>query len=391
MNDEAATHEEIIIVRRGHHDHDEHHGGAWKVAFADFMTAMMAFFLVMWLINASNEETKKAVASYFNPVKLTDRVSNPRGLRTPKYGKVDEEDIEAIDDNTVVSESNSVAIKGDGVAETFDDQALFTDPYMLLSEISGGIVSSSETTKQSSENLGEGGISFGINGGDKFLDPFDPASWSMNYGVENKENKENEGRSAADSATTDETLLSSQSQDALEDTSPAVREHTPESTETDNSPVPKEIETLMAKISKIVENENDYEKSPSLQFVSDQNGTHITLFDKTKVGMFSVGSARPSPELVRIMAKIGKILANVKGNIIISGHTDGRKFKSKSYDNWRLSTARAHMAYHMLVRGGVQERRFEVIRGYGDHKLARNDDPLSPVNRRIEISIRSVP
>ena len=74
-------HREIIIVRRGGHDeHDDHHGGVWKIAFADFMTAMMCFFLVMWLINAANEETKAAVASYFNPIKLVDRNASRKGL-----------------------------------------------------------------------------------------------------------------------------------------------------------------------------------------------------------------------------------------------------------------------------------------------------------------------
>ncbi len=54
----------IIIKRKKGHGHGAH-GGAWKVAFADFMTAMMAFFLVMWLMG-SDEETKAAVANYFN-------------------------------------------------------------------------------------------------------------------------------------------------------------------------------------------------------------------------------------------------------------------------------------------------------------------------------------
>src|ERR1700741_1446701 len=79
--DAGEARHEIIIVRRGHDDHDEgHHGGVWKIAFADFMTDMMCFFLVMWLINAANEQTKAAVASYFNPVKLIDRNSSPKGL-----------------------------------------------------------------------------------------------------------------------------------------------------------------------------------------------------------------------------------------------------------------------------------------------------------------------
>lgn len=55
----------IIIRKRKAGGHAGHHGGAWKVAYADFVTAMMAFFMVMWLMGA-DEETKSAIASYFN-------------------------------------------------------------------------------------------------------------------------------------------------------------------------------------------------------------------------------------------------------------------------------------------------------------------------------------
>src|SRR5579862_5340234 len=62
-------HPEIIIIKR-HSDHeDAHHGGAWKIAFADFMTAMMAFFLVLWIISATDKNTKTLIARYFNPAK----------------------------------------------------------------------------------------------------------------------------------------------------------------------------------------------------------------------------------------------------------------------------------------------------------------------------------
>ncbi len=44
-----------------------HHGGAWKVAYADFVTAMMAFFLLMWLLNATTEKQREGLADYFNP------------------------------------------------------------------------------------------------------------------------------------------------------------------------------------------------------------------------------------------------------------------------------------------------------------------------------------
>ena len=54
----------IIIVKKVS-GHGGHHGGAWKVAYADFVTAMMALFLVLWLVNSASSPTKEAVASYF--------------------------------------------------------------------------------------------------------------------------------------------------------------------------------------------------------------------------------------------------------------------------------------------------------------------------------------
>jgi chemotaxis protein MotB len=53
-----------IIIRRKKADHGGHHGGAWKVAYADFVTAMMALFIVLWLMNSS-EKIRKAISAYF--------------------------------------------------------------------------------------------------------------------------------------------------------------------------------------------------------------------------------------------------------------------------------------------------------------------------------------
>ncbi|UCG60905.1 MAG: OmpA family protein [Candidatus Zixiibacteriota bacterium] len=60
----AEKAEQPIIIRKKKGPHGAHHGGAWKVAFADFMTAMMAFFLVMWLVG-QKDEVRQAVAGYF--------------------------------------------------------------------------------------------------------------------------------------------------------------------------------------------------------------------------------------------------------------------------------------------------------------------------------------
>lgn len=61
----------VVIKRKG--GHAGHHGGAWKVAYADFVTAMMSLFIVLWLMNSS-EQVKKAVAGYFNDPKGTGKL-----------------------------------------------------------------------------------------------------------------------------------------------------------------------------------------------------------------------------------------------------------------------------------------------------------------------------
>ncbi|SFB05153.1 chemotaxis protein MotB [Poseidonocella pacifica] len=57
----------IIIKRKKVVSGDGHHGGAWKVAYADFVTAMMAFFMLMWLLNATTEQQRAGIADYFSP------------------------------------------------------------------------------------------------------------------------------------------------------------------------------------------------------------------------------------------------------------------------------------------------------------------------------------
>ncbi|MGY6533277.1 flagellar motor protein MotB [Glycocaulis sp.] len=74
-----ANGQPIIIkkVKKGGHDH---HGGAWKVAYADFVTAMMAFFLLMWLINTASPEQKRGIADYFAPASVSPSTSGSGGI-----------------------------------------------------------------------------------------------------------------------------------------------------------------------------------------------------------------------------------------------------------------------------------------------------------------------
>ncbi len=411
MNDNS--HGEIIIVRRSRDDHDDHHGGVWKIAFADFMTAMMAFFLVMWLINASNEETKKAVASYFNPIKLMDRTSNPKGVRNPKYGAAAKPDQKPDTNSTVISSQKGPATEKQDTVSTFEKQALFTDPYALLSEIAGGVDQRTDNSEVKSKSGQENSTGLGLSGGVAFQDPFDPNAWSLKYGAKQGEDKETgalETETTPEPPAGDANGKKSATSEKLEGVPtklaqlPENKIDVPNPADTPTETTAPESMPEQADQEKPNENNSEFLEqvrkeimnatkttdvdAPNVEISSDGQGTLITLSEKAMSGMFNIGSARPTPTLVRIMAGIGKVLSRNSGRITISGHTDARKYSTGEYDNWRLSTARAHMAYYMLIRGGMKEEYVEKIEGYAAVKLITPDEPYSARNRRIEIRLR---
>src|SRR3954469_23491679 len=79
----------IFIIKRKKASHGGHHGGAWKVAYAGFVTAMMALFIVLWLMSA-DEKVKEEISAFFNnptgPGKLTGTAAAGRGnaIEVPK-------------------------------------------------------------------------------------------------------------------------------------------------------------------------------------------------------------------------------------------------------------------------------------------------------------------
>ena len=427
---------EIIIVRRAPHNGDEgHHGGAWKIAFADFMTAMMCFFLVMWLINAANEETKVAVASYFNPVKLVDRNSAKRGLDSLGEGP------QAADSSTQTAQEETKKPSEEGPAKAgateaqstaepsdtrnFTDEHLFKDPYAVLAEIVG------ETgTKQNTSAKGEGGAAdagpgTGASGGDAYRDPFAPDFWSQE--VENRPEQPEVSEAAepdplpdpvnevvagtapepnelaeAFPATGDAAEPSEAAADSLPDAGPllepkptaqqmaaATEQPRPEpaAEPTVDEQVAIEAKRIEARIREAIG--IDDKMFGGISVVATERGVMISVTDQLNIGMFEIGSAVPRRQLVLAMEKISQVLKDEKGNIVVSGHTDGRPFTSKVYDNWRLSTARAQSAYYMLARAGLDERRIVEVSGFADRKLKAKDDPFSETNRRIEILLEA--
>src|ERR1700744_4552327 len=70
----------IIIRKKKKGGHAGHHGGAWKVAYADFVTAMMSFFLLLWLLNVTTDVQRKGIAAYFSPASISKSESGAGGM-----------------------------------------------------------------------------------------------------------------------------------------------------------------------------------------------------------------------------------------------------------------------------------------------------------------------
>ena len=374
------TAHEIVIVRRHGGDHEEgHHGGAWKIAYADFMTAMMAFFLVMWLINSTDDKTITQVATYFNPLRLNDKSLTRKGLHDPGAGapqpsaadehpepkhakekknkkKKEQEQAAAEGHASKASSAAGAASGGRG-----GEQDLFADPYGLLQKLEVQFLAEHPDARLDAAAAGNAKPAASHSGaGARQDDPFD---------LEFRR-------------TTSQALPPApvRAPEPVAPTAPAAKAATAGA---DNSAAALEREIARG-LSGI-----DTVSMPGIEVRSEDGGLLVSLTDRFDFGMFQVGSAAPSPTLVVVMQIIGRSLASQPGKISVRGHTDGRPYRTQHYDNWRLSTARAHMAHHMLVRGGVAEDRFEHIEGWADRKLKAPDDPGGAVNRRLEILVRS--
>lgn len=391
MSEDSSVHHsknEIIIVRRRNNGDDGHHGGAWKIAYADFMTAMMAFFLVMWLVNSASEETKAAVASYFNPIKLTDQRPAERGLKqVGNTARGVQSAPKSAVDGTDGSEGDAAAEGRDATASAgekteYSEADYFKDPYAVLAEIV------KETgTKTNISDAGEGGAATsgaasGATGGEAYRDPFDPNFWSKQMRAdediiaesEAALRKQSEAQTEAEEAEAKATEMAMAGEAGAEAASLDAAE-----------PARKAAADLKAEIEKALDGAALGKLAEGLSVEPAEGGVLVSLTDQFDFEMFRIGSAVPEKPLVIAMEKIGEILATRQGPITIRGHTDARPFTDGTDDNWRLSMERAHSAYFMLVRGGVREDRIVQLSGFAERKLKDEDNPFAEVNRRIEI------
>lgn len=476
---EAESHHhgknEIIIVKRHKGDHDGAHGGAWKIAYADFMTAMMAFFLIMWLVNAANEETKAAVASYFNPIKLTSEVPPDEGIQTPKRAKdkteaqeqtKDTKDGESADKDSSPGKDNESDAEMEQVKSSEADY--FENPYAVIAEIAQETEDKANISLRGDGGANDAGPGTGADGGEAFKDIFDPDFWTQQIEISktspanasdvpaetaglpgdgeiinadnpdspykgtedagdkhsgeqetgdlkagegttdksdigDKDKKEDKTSDKAEDGLSDKAKDGSSDKDHLGKTDKALLGETDkkflarfdknkdgklDEKELAAAKAEKEAADLQAALRKAVGDKAGY-LAEGLIVQPAEGGMLISVTDQLKTPMFRSGSAIPNKETVVAMDAIAKLLKSRKGQIAVRGHTDGRPYKSKTYDNWRLSSARAQSAYFMLTRAGIDQARVSQISGFADRRLKFPKDPLDPGNRRIEILLQA--
>ena len=491
MTDLEHEHEKelIIIRRRPDMSIEEPHSGVWKIAHADFMTAMMAFFMVMWLISSTDEAAKKHIARYFNPVNLSSMTPFPKGLQDPETNAkpVGEEANPTKPDKASAASTaagrgglatpgapgteaaqQAILVQKSGIARsgtttrqlpTFTEAEIFSDPYGVLDRIimkeekdSGPVERDDASTALAERIQGQGGTAM--------RDPFAPLSWALNpLSLDDIELTEDassanfsitggerpDASSLADGPSNDKMEIAkatfetvrpvpvlashgtaegqksdqkaagkdaSASSELVEGQATASAMTAPHNSTTEGS---KEGSTVKdaasgsaaakagqsAELSDKIDEfraflANALNETPrqtignELTVTTSGDDILINVSDSADYGMFAIGSSEPTARSIKLLERIAHSLGQIKGDIIIRGHTDGRPFRSGTSDNWNLSTARAHMARFMLIRGGLDEHRLLRVEGYADRALKHPDDPEADDNRRIEILVQPI-
>ena len=441
-----------------------HHGGSWKVAFADFMTAMMAFFLIMWLINVTDENVRKGIAQYFNPIHMSQGSTQLKGLSaTPPKGKpapgghgdapLPEANLNLINltgskaagkpispeaaaaalnaaaelaakmatgTSALKAEKPKPADSGQSTADALKtisavaaelkppnggyDREAFQDPYAVLAKLEKAYVATQPTSVDvvTGDPRAEG-----APGGEVERDPFDPSYWQMvplanartskagkpgTAGAVPSAGKPDAAASPGGAATEAvAAAANAPAQPATIGESGASTPAAPNAPQAGTAATEQRSAEIAREIKKSVASMMADKASPGLTVAATKEGVTINLADDANYAMFPIGSAVPVPKTVVLLERIAKVLERQRGDIVISGHTDGRPFHSADYDNWRLSAARAEMAYYTLLRGGLDQKRVVAIEGHADRALKNPHDPYAAENRRIEILVRNSP
>ncbi len=344
-----------IVIRREEVVEGGHHGGAWKVAYADFVTAMMAFFLLMWLLNATTEDQRKGLADYFSPNNLMSHASS--GTGEPFGGHT------AYDEGNLVSDRGSVQItegKRPPIDQVEDgDTQVFTREHHPGEE---NVTDPTDVKPDPSMNdpsqsgrAAKGGAQGDMPGGY-------PGTMTGQTGADGS----GPGAMARDGA----------------------------------SLTPAQIEAEKARLEKAAfekaaeEIREAVRSDPALAGLAKQlsidmtpEGLRIQIMDEIKLPMFASGSAVPNDRARELVLKVVPILQKLTQPISIAGHTDATPFAGVGKTNWELSSERANATRRLLTDSGLSDNRFRSVTGLADRDPLLPGDPLAAANRRIAILV----
>jgi chemotaxis protein MotB len=326
-----------VVIRREEGTDESHHGGAWKVAYADFVTAMMAFFLLMWLLNATTEEQRKGLADYFAPANAFSHASSGSGQ--PFGGKT------PLDHGDQVSSEGTVTLRPGVNPPEPDDQDAEND------------------------NVAQ-----------------DPPSRPPDDTRRTQAGTVTDQAAGAASATGEKDTSGTTTRPGME---------TPDRKASQAELARRERENFEAAARQIQEAvRSDPELSDfARQIAIDQTpeGLRIQLLDEDRRPMFATGSASLADHARLLLRKIAAVLQKLPEGIQISGHTDAAPFKGVGRTNWELSADRANATRRLLAEAGVQEERFRGVTGNADRDPLLPADPMAAANRRMSIVVlRSV-
>jgi len=307
-----------------------HHGGAWKVAYADFMTAMMAFFLLMWILSSSDEEKLRGVAEYFTLATMPG---------------------------------------GSGI---LDGATL--GPPGTLSASNGAIVT------RGSE-LGK-------------VDDQSPSTWDVKDDTATADPVEKlrgseEGRHDNPAGGDNLDIEQVTEADAKNMASPTI--DTPAGEEAqDHSREDAKFAELEAEIVQAIQKSPDLRPlMANVIFERTPEGLRIQIVDQEGKSMFPRGSERMTNDARLLMTQLGKSLTSLPNSMVITGHTDGVPFANPTdYDNWDLSSDRANALRRTLTKTGIENRRITRVAGKGATDPLFPESPNHPSNRRITLLLK---
>ena len=372
-----------IVLKKVEEGGHAHHGGAWKVAYADFVTAMMAFFLLMWLLNATTEEQRQGLADYFAPANAFGRSQSgsgaPFGGNTPHQTAQMSQDAGAI---TV--QRGPLPVLPD--VEIEDDSTTPARPIFFRDAAEGEDEDNAPRTVRTARADAPPGDQ-------------DPRARR----AELPPHAEREGPGQGNEAPTlsDAELRAEYARRELEAIARALVEGAPaqgaDARSLSDSDLRGEFrrrereafERAAEDIRRAVAADPALaELGQQLRIEQTPEGLRIQLLDAERQPMFALGGAAPNDRARQLIARVAQVAQRLPNPIAITGHTDATPFRGGGErSNWDLSADRANTTRRLLADAGLPEARIRSVAGYADRQPLLPDSPTAAANRRVAITL----